>query len=93
LTEHGFYDVRWRIRDIVLGSVVAIISTSAALLLIGLVVAMTGRQDLGPVEVLAAAASEVLIVYVVWRLAVKRYASGGWAAKTTQIKEETAQQN
>ena len=80
MTERGFYDVRWRIRDIVLGSVVAIISTSVALLLIGLVVAMTGRQDLGPVEVLAAAASEVLIVYVVWRLAVKRYTSGGWAA-------------
>ena len=80
MTEQEFYDVRWRIRDIVLGSVVAIISTSVALLLIGLVVAMTGRQDLGPVEVLAAAASEVLIVYVVWRLAVKRYASGGWAA-------------
>ncbi len=80
MTEHGFYDVRWRIRDIVLGSVVAIIFTSVALFLIGLVVAMTGRQDLGPVEVLAAAASEVLILYVVWRLAVKRYASGGWAA-------------
>ncbi len=80
MTEHGFYDVRWRIRDIVLGSVIAIVATSGALVLIGLVVAMTGRGNLGPVETLAAAASEALFVYVVWRLAVRRYAQGGWAA-------------
>ena len=80
MTEHGLLEVRWRLRDIVLGSVIAIIATSVALLLIGLAVAMTGRQNLGPVETLAAATSEALIVYVVWRLAIRRYAEGGWAA-------------
>lgn len=80
MTEHGFDDVRWHIRDIILGSVVAIVVTSFALVLIGLAVAVTGRGDPGPVETLAAAASEALIIYVVWRLAVRRYATGGWAA-------------
>ncbi len=80
MTEHGFHDVRWRIRDIVLGSVVAIFATSVALILIGLAVAVAGREQLSPVETLAAAASEVLIIYVVWRLAVRRYDRGGWAA-------------
>ena len=80
MTEQGLHDVRWRIRDVVLGSVVAIIATSVALVLIGFAVAISGRQSIGPTETLAAAVSEALIVYVVWRLAVRRYASGGWAA-------------
>ena len=80
MTEHGFHDVRWRVRDVLLGSVVAIVFTSVALILIGLGVAMSGRENIGPVATLAAAASEALIVYVVWRLAIRRYVQGGWAA-------------
>ena len=67
-------------RDLVLGSFVAILAASVVLLLIGFVVALSGRQHLGPVETIVAAATEVLIVYVVWHLAVRRYPSGGWAA-------------
>ena len=80
MTEHGFHDVRWRIRDILFGSVVAIAFTSVALILIGLGVAMSGWENVGPVVTLAAAASEALIVFVVWRLAIRRYVQGGWAA-------------
>ncbi len=80
MTEHGFHDVRWRVRDIVLGSIVAMVFTSIALILIGLGLAVSGGENLGPVVTLAAAASEVLILLVVWRLAIRRYAEGGWAA-------------
>ena len=80
MTEHGFHDVRWRIRDILLGTVFAMVATSVALILIALEVALTGREVLGSAETLIAAASEVLIVCVVWWLAVRRYATGGWSA-------------
>lgn len=63
-----------------LGTVIAMVATSIALILIGLGVALTGRENPGPVETIVAATSEVLIVCVVWLLAVRRYAKGGWAA-------------
>ena len=79
MTEHGIRFVRWRTRDVVLGTL-ALIAISVALVPIGLIVHVSGREDLGPVVTLAAAASEALIVLVVWRLAIRRYVQGGWAA-------------
>ena len=79
MTEHGIRFVRWRMRHIVLGTV-ALIAISVALVPISLVVHVSGREDLGPAVILAAAASEALIVLVVWRLAIRRYVQGGWAA-------------
>ena len=80
MTEHGLHDVRWRIRDILLGTIIALVATSVALILIGLGIALTGREAPGPVETFVAATSEVLIVCVIWLLAVRRYPQGGWAA-------------
>lgn len=80
MTENGYHDIRWRVRDILLGSIVAIVFTSVALILIGLGVAVSGLETIGPVATLAAAASEALIVFVVWWLAIRRYVHGGWAA-------------
>ena len=79
MTEHGIRFVRWRTRDIVLGTV-ALFAISVALIPIGLAVHVSGREDLGPVVTLATSVLEALLVLVVWRLAVRRYARGGWAA-------------
>lgn len=79
MTEHGIRFVRWRMRHIVLGTL-ALIAISVALVPISLVVHVLGRDDLGPAVILAAAAAEALIVLVVWRLAIRRYVQGGWAA-------------
>ena len=79
MTEHGIRFVRWRTRDIVLGTV-ALFAISVALIPISLAVHVSGREDLGPALTLAASGLVALLVLVVWRLAVRKYARGGWAA-------------
>ena len=79
MTEHGIRFVRWRTRDIVLGTA-ALFAISVALIPIGLAVHVSGREDLGPAVIFATSGLEALLILVVWRLAVRRYARGGWAA-------------
>ena len=79
MTEHGIRFVRWRTRDIVLGTA-ALFAISVALIPIGLAVHVSGREDLGPAVTLATSVLEAFLIFVVWRLAVRRYAQGGWAA-------------
>ena len=79
MTEHGIRFVRWRTRDIVLG-MVALLAISVMLIPIGLAVHVSGRDDLGPAVTLASSGLEALLFFVVWRLAVRRYPRGGWAA-------------
>lgn len=79
MTEHGIRFVRWRPRDIVLGTI-ALFAISIALIPISLVVHVSGREDVGPIVILATSGLEALLIFVVWRRAVRRYARGGWAA-------------
>ena len=79
MTEHGIRFVRWRMRDIVLGTT-ALFAISVALIPIGLAVHVSGRDDLGPAVTLATSGLEALLFFVVWRLAVRRYPRDGWAA-------------
>ena len=79
MTEHGIRFVRWRVRDIVLGTI-ALVAISVALIPIVLAVHVSGREDLGPAVTLATSGVEAVLFFIVWRLAVRRYARGGWAA-------------
>ncbi len=60
--------------------IIALFAISIALIPISLIVHVSGREDVGPIVTLATSGLEALLILVVWRLAVRRYARGGWAA-------------
>ena len=73
-------DVRWQLRDVVLGSAIVFGSFAAYVLLITSIGIAFDVIEPTPLMTIVAAASEGVIIFVVWRQAVRRYTKGGWAA-------------
>ena len=73
-------EVRWRLRDLILGSAIVFGSFAVVLATTAAVSIAVGGLEPTPVATVIAAAAEGVTVIVVWRLAVSRYSSGGWSA-------------